>query len=144
MTDLNPDQFRGIAGNHILNELSDNLDPIWDKYDEAFATNTGNRPTNSTLKVAKSFSDVAEALHNTQKSHETNDPAGTWYHLNALNDHLENFSNNVILEDYEGRVPAKKIHNLHTEIMSGLTHVRNAKHSYSELYRVNEPPKEGE
>lgn len=141
MTDLNPDQFRGIAGHHILSELDDRLTPIWDKYDEAFKSKDPKRPTNATLKVATTFMDMSKSLYDARHSHDDNDPAGAWYHLNALNDHLHDFTNHLVTEDFEGRVPAEKLHQLNSHLMLGISHVKRAQHEYSELYRIQEPPK---
>mgnify|MGYP006294751137 CR=1 FL=1 len=142
MTELNPDQFRSIAGHYILNELSDRLDPIWDKYEEAFTSRDPKRPTYATPKVAKTFMGMSQALYDAQNSHDDNDPAGAWYHLNALNDHLHDFTNHLVTEYFEGRVPAEKLHELNSHLMLGISHVNRAKHEYSELYRIQEPPKE--
>jgi len=144
MPELNPDQFKDIAGRHILSQLNDNLDGVFDKYENAFNDTAVGRFTNSTPRTAETFMNVGQSLYNAQDSHDQGDPSGTWYHLNELNDHLQKLAHHVVNEDFEGRVPADRLHNLHTEVLSSLTHVKNAKHSYSELYKVVEPPKEGE
>ena len=143
MSELNPDQFRGIAGHHILSELNNSFTPFFDKYEETFNENTGDRSTNSTVNTAKAFFDVSKTLRNAQDSHESNDPAGTWYHLNDLHDKLEAFGMHIAKEDFEGRVPVEKLGSLNREVLQSMGYVHNAQRAYSDLYRVNEPPKEG-
>jgi len=143
MPELNPDQFKDIAGRHILSELNDNLDGVFDKYEHAFNDTAVGRPTNSTPKIAESFMNVGQSLYNAQDSHDKGSPS-TWFHLRSLHDHLEELSNNILTEDLEGRVPAERIHALHKEILAGMGHVTKARQSYSDLYRTEEPPKEGE